>query len=380
MKKFIVATCAAAFLLGTGCSQIPAYDVSDNGERGEITTATEEKSGYVPLNYEKQVGMWLPYVRFPEYMQGRNAESFQAEISKILEDAAAESVNTVYFHVHPMGDAYYSSEIYPKGTYYDGSFDPLSIVLEEAHKRGISIHAWINPLRLQTESEMNELPDNYIVKQWTENGKPYVKNVGGRWYLDPAYTETLELLGSTVREITENYNVDGVHIDDYFYPTTDTSFDSERFAISGETDLTAWRIENVSRYVKKLYDTVKEKDENLLFGISPQGNIRADYETQYADVEKWGTEAGFCDYIVPQIYFGFENETMPFLTVLKEWRDMLSGRGVSLIIGLAAYKQGREDKWAGKAAELEWINDPDIIKKQIAAVIDSGAGGYALYF
>ena len=71
---------------------------------------------------------------------------------------------------------------------------------------------------------------------------------------------------------------------------------------------------------------------------------------------------------------------MPFLTVLKEWRDILSGRGVSLIIGLAAYKLGREDKWAGKAAELEWINDPDIIKKQIAAVIDSGAGGYALYF
>lgn len=380
MKKLILAAFAATFLLGTGCSQIPVYDVSDNGEGGEITTATEGKSGYVPLNHEKQVGMWLPYVKFPEYMQGRNAESFREEISRILEDAAADSVNTVYFHVHPMGDAYYSSEIYPKGAYYDGSFDPMSIVLEEAHNLGISVHAWINPLRLQTESEMNELPDSYIVKQWIKNGKPFVKNVNGRWYLDPAYPATLELLGSTVREITENYDVDGVHIDDYFYPTTDTCFDSESFAKSGETDLASWRTENVSRFVKKLYDTVKVKDKRLLFGISPQGNIKDNYETQYADVERWGTEAGFCDYIIPQIYFGFENETMPFMTVLQEWSDLLGDSGVSLIIGLAAYKLGREDKWAGKAAELEWINDPDIIKKQIATVIGSGADGYALYY
>jgi uncharacterized lipoprotein YddW (UPF0748 family) len=132
--------------------------------------------------------------------------------------------------------------------------------------------------------------------------------------------------------------------------------------------------------VKTIYDTVKEKDERLLFGISPQGNIRSDYETQYADVIKWGSDSGFCDYIVPQIYFGFENETMPFLPTLEEWVKLTEGSKVSLIIGLAAYKLGREDKWAGSTAEFEWINDPDIINKQIDAVKSSGADGYALYY
>ena len=379
MKKMIAAAFAAAIFM-TGCSSVPVYNSEDNAERREVTTATDEKSGYVPLNYKKQTGTWLPYVKFPEIMQGRSGESFREKTAEFLEDAAADNINTVYFHVHPMGDAYYSSQIYPKGAYYDGSFDPLEIFLDEAHKRDISVHAWINPLRLQTENEINGLPDSYIVKRWIKDDLPFVKNVNGCWYLDPGYPDTVELLVNTVNEIVENYEVDGVHIDDYFYPTTDPDFDSEGFAMSGGTDLAAWRTENVSRFVKEMYDTVKAHDERLLFGISPQGNIRADYETLYADVRRWGSENGFCDYIVPQVYFGFENETMPFMQVLQEWTELVKNSNVSLVIGLAAYKLGREDKWAGREAELEWINDPDIINKQIAAVQSSGADGYSLYY
>lgn len=380
MKRFIAAACAAAFFISTGCSAVLPEERNNNAGNSENVEATEEKKGYVPLNYPRQVGMWLPYVKFPEYMQGKSEENFRKNVAEILEDAAAESVNTVYFHVHPSGDAYYTSDIYPKGAFLDGSYDPLAIVLDEAHKRGISVHAWINPLRMQNEEQMQALPDSFIVKKWTDTGMPYVKNVSGIWYLDPAYPETVELLCDTVREITDRYNVDGVHIDDYFYPTTSPDFDSEEFALSGASDLAAWRSENVNRFVKKLYDTVKENDERLLFGISPQGNIRADYETQYADVKKWGSENGFCDYIVPQIYYGFENETLPFLPTLEQWTELVNGSDVSLIIGLAAYKLGREDKWAGSSAELEWINDSDIISKQIAAVSASEADGYALYY
>ena len=378
MKKLIAAACAAALLfVAAGCSAETV--LSDRGISKSSETDTAEKK-YVPLNYKKQVGMWLPYVKFPEYMQGREEESFRRAVSELLEDAVADNVNTVYFHVHPAGDAYYSSEIYPVGTYLDGDYDPLKVVLEEAHKRNISVHAWINPLRLQTDEQMKTLPGGFIIKKWIDSGLPFVKNVNGRWYLDPAYPETVELLGNTVKEITEKYDVDGVHIDDYFYPATDPGFDSESFEMSGAADLAEWRTENVSRFVKKLYDTVKEKDERLLFGISPQGNIKADYETQYADVRRWGSESGFCDYIVPQIYYGFENENMPFLPTLDEWLKLTEGSSVSLVIGLAAYKLGREDKWAGASAELEWINDPDIIKKQIEAVKASEADGYALYY
>jgi uncharacterized lipoprotein YddW (UPF0748 family) len=129
--------------------------------------------------------MWLPYVRFPDYMQSRSEEQFRKEVVEILEDAAAEGVNTVYFHAHPMGDAYYRSVIFPKGEFLDGSYDPLAIVVDEAHKRDISVHAWINPLRLQTDEQMRALPEDYIIKKWIAAGEPFVKNVNGRWYLDP---------------------------------------------------------------------------------------------------------------------------------------------------------------------------------------------------
>ena len=379
MKKFFAAACAAAFLLSAGCSTV-VKTVENETDCSESKAPVTENEEYEPLNYREQVGMWLPYVRFPDYMQGKSEESFRKSVAQIMEDAAADCVNTVYFHVRPNGDAYYKSELFPKGAYLDGDYDPLAIILEEAHDRGISVHAWINPLRLQTAEQMEKVPDSFIVKKWINAGEPYVKNVNGRWYLDPAYPETVELIENSVSEILENYDVDGVHIDDYFYPTTDTEFDREAFEASGSTELAQWRVDNVNRFVKAMYDTVKEKDTRIVFGISPQGNVDADYSTQYADVIRWGSEEGFCDYIVPQIYFGFENENSPFLPTLKQWEELVDESKAALIIGLAAYKLGREDKWAGEAAELEWINDPDIIKKQIKEVKNSSADGYALYY
>lgn len=379
MKKYFAAACAAAFLLSAGCSAIVKNEHSGT-ECSESKAPVSEDTSFEPLNYREQVGMWLPYVRFPDYMQGKSEESFREAVVQIMEDAAADNVNTVYFHVRPNGDAYYKSELFPKGAYLDSDYDPLKIVLEEAHKRGISVHAWINPLRLQTAEQMEKVPDSFIVRKWINAGEPYVKNVNGRWYLDPAYPETVELIESSVREILGNYDVDGVHIDDYFYPTTDPEFDREAFEVSGSTDLAQWRMDNVNRFVKAMYDAVKNADERLVFGISPQGNIDADYNSQYADVRRWGSEEGYCDYIIPQIYFGFENENSPFLPTLKQWEELVDDSIVSLIIGLAAYKLGREDKWAGDAGELEWINDPDIIRKQIVEVKNSAADGYALYY
>jgi len=378
MRKIIAAALAAAFVLGACSAELPQQ--SSETSQPCATTAENTQERYVPLNYKDQVGMWLPYVRFPDYMQSRSEEQFRKEVVEILEDAAAEGVNTVYFHAHPMGDAYYRSVIFPKGEFLDGSYDPLAILVDEAHKRDISVHAWINPLRLQTDEQMRALPEDYIIKKWIAAGEPFVKNVNGRWYLDPAYPETRQLLTEAAAEILDGYKVDGLHIDDYFYPTADTDFDSEAFAESRESNLAQWRMDNVSSFVKALYDTVKSRDERLLFGISPQANISADYDSQFADVRRWAGEQGFCDYIVPQIYFGFNNENSPFLTVLQQWEDLARDSGVSLVIGLAPYKLGREDKWAGKAAELEWINDPDIISKQIAAVKESSADGYALYY
>ena len=322
-----------------------------------------------------------PYLEYDKLMQGSTADEFRTAVNKRLSEFRDNGMNTVYVHIRPTGDAYSSSTFFPKGKYLGGDYDPLEIILDEAHDMELSVHGWINPLRLQTTEEMAEIPDSFITKQWYSSGDDL--NIGeadGRLYLRPDSPEVRELLANEIREIIGSYDVDGIHIDDYFYPDTDPSFDSESFALSGESDLTKWRTDAVSEMVKAMYSAVKDTDERVLFGISPQGNIKADYETQYADVRRWISEDGFCDYIVPQIYYGFKNETLPFSSVLEEWERMAENSNVRLIIGLGAYKLGKEDRWAGESGESEWLDDPAIIDKQTQAVLDSSADGYAVYY
>ncbi|MCM1507552.1 MAG: family 10 glycosylhydrolase [Ruminococcus flavefaciens] len=378
MKKIFIVS--LLMLACTSCS-VPenhSQTVEPTSYVQEFEQLHIDDEGYIPVNYENQVGMWFPYMHFEEYMYGKSAEEFQSAVREKFESAKAENVNTVYLHVHPCGDVYYKSEIFPSGTYLDGEYDPLGIMLDEAHSMGLSVHAWLNPLRCQTVGQMSGLPENFIVRQWAENPEcHFAEIVNDRWYLNPAYDETISLICSGVEEIVNNYDVDGIHIDDYFYPTTDTGFDSTAFAESGSADLYSWRMENCTRLVSAIYDVAKS--HNVPFGISPQGNINANYATQYADVRLWGT-GGYCDYIVPQIYFGFNNETCPFVPTLAEWEELVSCEDVKLVIGLGAYKLGQADIWAGVSGENEWLDNPDIIKQQIELVNNSSADGYALYY
>lgn len=382
MKKIFL---TAIMLLCTSCTvpenygqaEEPVTSYMQEYEQLYIDSDTE----YIPVNYINQTGMWFPYMHFEEYMYGKTEDEFRTAVREKFSEAQKESVNTVYLHIHPCGDAYYRSDIFPLGTYLDGGYDPFQIMLDEAHALGLSVHAWLNPLRCQTTEQMQNLSENFIIKQWTENPDcHFVEIVNDRWYLNPAYDETVQLICDCVDEIINNYNVDGIHIDDYFYPTTDPEFDRTAFESSGNNSLEQWRTENCTHLVKSIYDTVKKHDKNILFGISPQGNINANYNTQYADVKLWGSESGYCDYIIPQIYFGFQNETCPFVPTLEEWETLVSDENILLVIGLGAYKLGQEDKWAGVAGEQEWIENPDIIKQQIELVNSSSAVGYALYY
>ncbi len=384
VKKLII---SVMILSLCSCSQMKGQ--SESSETQPVTTYSQDigqlyidiPEGYSPLNYQSQIGQWFPYMYYSDYMYGKSADEFRNSVREMFSEAKSNGVNTVYLHAHPNGDAYYKSEIFPRGISLDGDYDPLEIMIEEAHALELSAHAWLNPLRLQTVEQMENVPDNFITKQWTkEPEKNLVKEVNGRWYLNPAYDEISELLSRCVQELLENYDLDGIHIDDYFYPTTDPEFDKEAFVASGSSDLAEWRMENCTRFVKAIYDSVKTYDKRILFGISPQGNINGNYNSQYADVRLWGGNPGYCDYIVPQIYFGFENSACPFDKALADWELLRGDSGVQLIIGLAAYKLGKEDRWAGEAGEQEWIENPDIIERQIDLVNDSSANGYALYY
>ena len=378
--KILIVLLTAVYAL-TGC--IPQTKEMTSGSETSIAYESDVPDkgieGYIPLNYTNQTALWIPYMRFADILQGKTEEEYRTELSLLLNDALKQGINTVYFHVHPNGDSYYRSDIFPRGTYWDGEYDPLAIAVEEAHSLGISLHAWLNPLRMQTEEQMSELSDSFISKQWADSENSYIRLVGGRWYLVPVYEEVRSLIDSSAKEILSNYEVDGVHIDDYFYPTSDASFDEQAFAASGASDLAQWRRDNVTEMVKSLRDTVHSHGSRYKFGISPQGNISSNRDKLYADVELWSSDTAFCDYIVPQLYFGFKNETCPFEPTLRRWEELTADSGVSLVIGLAEYKIGREDVWAGESGRDEWVTSPDILERQVELVKTSLADGHAFY-
>lgn len=330
-------------------------------------TEKREKGGYKRMNYDNHTGMWFTYMDYAELLKGKSENEFKKNIAAAFKNIKDLGINTLYLHVRAFNDSYYKSDIFPKGEYYDGSYDPLDIMTEEAHKLKLSVHAWINPLRCQTEEQIKKLDKNYTIKKWydsKEKNGTYIVKLKDNFYLNPAYSEVREYITDGVNEITANYDIDGIHIDDYFYPTTEESFDAAAFAISGSGDLGNWRVNNINKMVKEIYDAVKANDKNILFGISPQGNISANYDNQYADVKKWLSKSGYCDYITPQIYFGFENENCPFIKTVKVWQELKTSPDVTLNIGLCTYKIGNEDKWAG-SGKNEWIENRDTVLKQI---------------
>lgn len=315
-----------------------------------------------------QYGMWFPAMDYSETLSGKTKDEFQNEMSERFKNAADIGINTIYLHVRAFGDAYYNSDLFSPGLYEENNidFDPLECMIETAHKLNLSVHAWINPLRCQTEKQMQSMDNSFLIKQWyddSEKNGTVIVNVNGQYWLNPAYPEVRQLISDGVSEIVNNYDVDGIHIDDYFYPTKETYFDEEAFEKSGETDLNKWRKSNCSEMVKAMYDATKTENKNVLFGISPQGTLDGN-ENQYSDVQMWCNQSGYCDYIVPQIYFGFENDTAPFQETVDMWENMITCEDVKLSIGICTYKIGKIDTWAGEGKN-EWIENTNIPTEEI---------------
>ena len=198
-----------------------------------------------------------------------------------------------------------------------------------------------------------------------------------RIYDDPEHTLILEKKdGSRVC-----YDVDAIHFDDYFYATTDSSIDSVLYAANGGgKSLAAWRRQNVNTMVREVYAAVKAEKQSVRFGISPQGNTKANYDTLYADVATWLGNAGYVDYICPQIYYGFNNATCPYSSVLTEFNGMIKVSGIDLYVGLAAYKIGNEDTYAGTSGKYEWQQNSDLLSRMVTEARGIGHyKGYCLY-
>lgn len=342
---------------------------------------TDTCKTYTPLNFSPQYAMWFTVNDYPDILLNKTEEEFTACIKERFSNAKALGINTVYVHARAFGDSYYKSELFSRGLFMspDADFDPLEIMIKTAHEMELSIHAWINPMRCQSEVQMQAMSDEFTLKKWysdkEKNGK-YIVSVEDRYWLCPAYSEVRKFIAEGAAEIVRNYDVDGIHIDDYFYPTTSRDFDAEAFSESNMGSLSEFRKEQCSLLVKEIYDAVKNENKDVLFGISPQGTIKGN-STQYADPEKWCSEEGYCDYIVPQVYFGLKNETAPFRETVSLWKDLVTNEDIELIIGICTYKMGREDIYAG-SGKMEWIEDHGVSSKEARIAHEMGLG-IALY-
>lgn len=374
MKKITALLLLPLFLCA--CAEHPG-DVSvvqpsvSHTDESEISAEEPEYVYEYTPHGDTLKGIWISQYDIKNVWCGENGQipenEFRIHIDSICKNISTDGYTALFVQIRPFGDSFYPSAYYPPSEYAVGAYgnvfayDALEIFISTAHKYGLEFHAWVNPFRLMEASDVPLLPENSAVKQYIDSGKSALYN--GRYYIRPSDSEGTELILSGIREIMESYEVDGIHFDDYFYPTKDASFDSADFSASGSNDLYSWRRDNINEFVKKVYSLVKETAPNCLFGISPSGNMDYTYNSCCADIYEWCSGTGYVDYIMPQIYYGYNHPDAPFSATVTKWQGIVKNPDIRLYIGLAAYKQGTEDLNAGEAKD-EWITDTDMLFRQ----------------
>lgn len=314
--------------------------------------------------------VYLSYIELNKYIKDQDTISSKNNIKKILDNMNEVGFNTLILHVRPFSDAIYESSIYPISDMVTNNgkkpeYDVLKYIIEEAHKRKIDVHAWINPYRVSTNTDFSKLDkNNPAYKLVGTNSVKKVENKG--IFYNPASAKVNDLIVSGVEEIVINYDIDGIHFDDYFYPDSDIDLDNYNEYISkgGTLSLEDYRYNNVSTLIKNVYSKIKSINKNVVFGISPEGNLENNYKRHFLNVKEILGKSGYVDYIMPQIYFGFKNQVKPFKETIDTWNDLIKVDTIKLIPSLAFYKIDKEDVYA-KSGYNEWIEDDNIISRQI---------------
>ncbi len=320
-------------------------------ERGVLEKGAN--SDYVPLNYDKMKAMWISQFDFEQvYCNGkrqRSESSFRRLAETALDKIKALGFNTVIVQVRPNGDSFYPSEYYPwshfiNGTYGEfAKYDPLKIFIELAHERELSFQAWFNPMRAMAVEDAKKLNPKYPIARWTKSKECerylFVGEYAGKpsYYLNVYYEEVRQLIIDGVAEIVRYYDVDGVHMDDYFYPGNDTKMDDEELKLEKSKNATMTlkklRNEALNKLVSGIYSAVKAENPKVIYGIAPAGNINNVRNSHYADVDTWCGNKGYIDYIMPQIYWGFNHSICPFAETYQLWAKLCC-EDVDYMVGL----------------------------------------------
>lgn len=286
------------------------------------------------------------------------------ELITILDKMVEMNMNAIFFQVSPEADALYKSDLVPWSRYLTGTFgkdpgfDPLEFAISEAHKRNLEIHAWFNPYRVSMDMKDATKASLNINKSVYKEHPEWIKNSRDRFVVDPGIPEARKWVIDRVMEVVNNYDVDGVHFDDYFYyektigelkdEDTYNKYNNGQFSNIGD-----FRRNNTYLLVSELSKEIKKTKSWIKFGISPAGiwgnkkdglangsNTQAsstNYNNCFADTRKWVVDE-IIDYIAPQIYFSFGYERAAYGELATWWSDVCRGKNVHLYIGLALYK------------------------------------------
>lgn len=338
---------------------------------------------------------WIATVQNIDMKAGMNKAEYTAWVRQTLNQLKANKFNAVIYQVKPTNDALYPSKLAPWSSYITGGkqgtnpgYDPLLIMTEEAHNRGMELHAWVNPYRVTMPGQtLTSLAPNNAAR--TNPG--WVVKYGQQYYLNPGLPEVQNYLISTVKELVANYDIDAVHMDDYFYPykiKNEAFPDQAAFKKYGTSfkKIEDWRRNNVNQLVRNIYSTIKATKSHVQFGISPFGvwrnksldptgsDTRAgvnNYDDLYADTRQWMKD-GTIDYITPQIYWSKNLSAAKYHTLLNWWshevQTYATVHPVNLYIGLADYKVGNN-------SDKTWNNKMELPNQVIANRADKTAKG-----
>ncbi|WP_054957685.1 family 10 glycosylhydrolase [Paenibacillus dakarensis] len=327
--------------------------------------------GNPPVFHEDKVsGAWISTVfnlDWPSDKSKNNMLKQQQEFSSMLNTLQDSGINTVFVQVRPAGDALYPSSLVPWSKVLTGKqgndpgYDPLSFMVEEAHSRGMEIHAWFNPFRANTDTSTAGLAPNHVALLYPE----WILKVNSQLMINPGIPEARQHIIDTIMEVVNGYDIDGIHLDDYFYPSNTTINDAAAYKMynqGGFKNIGDWRRNNINTFVQTLGERIERVKPEIDFGISPFGvwrNKSSDptgsdtkagvtaYDNMYADVRTW-IRNGWIDYVAPQIYWSMNFASADYDKLVDWWVNEVRGTQVDLLIGHAAYKVGdlkQEKSW-----------------------------------
>ncbi len=325
---------------------------------------------------------------------GLSTEQQKKEIIDILNMHRDLGMNTIILQVRPAADAFYPSKLEPWSRYLTGTpgkspqpfYDPLKFWIDECHKRGMELHAWLNPFRV-SQNANQPLAGNHIAFEHPE----WILEYGNKLYFDPGLPLTREFVTKVVKDIVSRYDVDAIHFDDYFYPyplaeefpdTTSFKLYGRGFLPENKAD---WRRENVDILIEMLNDTIKASKPWVKFGISPFGVWRnkaddplgsdtragaTNYDQLYANIIKW-QEKGWIDYCLPQLYWQIGHPLVDFELLANWWKNHAYGR--AMYVGHGVYKSDPA------STTKEWATANELPKQIETLRKIHGIGGSAFY-